>query len=847
MYAGIPIGDREGEIADELQAGMDCLRLLHEHPQNTELCCEREEELLLLDGLQKQPVPIPCQWVVEAARDACRHDLLAKQFAMGPKAREVVVLVLTEGLGLTPQDCQEEDTPENMALLRLDLFRLTVQERAFYNGTKAFETLLHYWEACDNGRFNVEVLRLVFRGLRAIVNQYWMQEILQHKVLERLVEKVNDTSSDIRMLPDVFFLIGTLASIPQLKDALGELGAVEASQKFVNRERPNLNRGVEERDVAPAVTNALLSLGTLCAFHVGNTKRFCDMKGLEASVEIMSESMTDRTEYDVANASAVVLCNVSFRRDDMKEEYGRLKAPEAIMETVRKYNGAQSPDAYRCLSSMFKAIGNLSLYTTNIPMFLDGGIAKMLEQFFKQSHHMPDTLIETASRCLTNLVMENTTDFMEQFGVVVEPLINTLNERSQNTASEMFGYALQALAALSRHQRNAQDIIRLKGVQMVTTVAKCDASRTVHIPAIGIIATIANQEGLNHPLIDQGALDLIIMTLQEECNCDEVSPDLALSTLVCLRRLLKDQAAGRTFIERNGLSVVIAVLLKGTSLQSVQIEGFRAIFALLHLFPPPVPEDVDEPGWDDEPVPDEGFSPLVYQIQRPPGPRSWESCNMSTDQIIGIITAACNALSDDTAHKHIKLQRILLAILAYFAAEKPRNTMEAFFTGNYFNNVIPLMELYRDNGSMVSMIAETTANVAVVSEQDTFDALRNNESFIKACHQVEKALQRPWKHVKKDFRLIADFLACKYHCGRVCTRSITFFADDGTQKDFLRLADWNFDIDRSQWAMDKYPNGVQDLPADIKEGLRQGGLTQRITVETPTGEPMLWKASQDLL
>eukprot|EP01054_Gregarina_sp_Poly1_P004505 Gregarina_sp_Poly_1__4504@NODE_241_length_10879_cov_245_316038_g212_i0_p1_GENE_NODE_241_length_10879_cov_245_316038_g212_i0NODE_241_length_10879_cov_245_316038_g212_i0_p1_ORF_typecomplete_len2605_score474_06KAP/PF05804_12/21KAP/PF05804_12/3_4KAP/PF05804_12/2_7e03KAP/PF05804_12/1KAP/PF05804_12/2_5e06DUF3361/PF11841_8/3_4e02DUF3361/PF11841_8/1_4e03DUF3361/PF11841_8/1_2e04DUF3361/PF11841_8/4_8e03DUF3361/PF11841_8/4_8e02DUF3361/PF11841_8/6_4e03DUF3361/PF11841_8/2_2e06Arm_2/PF04826_13/5_3Arm_2/PF0482 len=823
MYCQTMVNDAESEIGRELQAGCLCFSLLHSEPANTETCVAREQEILLMRGMKMQRNQHAVQWIVDACKTASRYDLAAKQFSLVTRFKETLLQVISDGREVT------ETQRDAWMCARLEFFKLTCMERKFYNGTNAFGTLCEVWNDCDAQRFTIETQIWAFRGMRAIVNPHWLQIILEQTVPQRLAAIIKDPTSEIRMMPDVFFLTGSLSSIPQLKMMLGDLGVVEETVRFIEREKGNM--GSQARNVYPAITNALLSLGNLCVADVSNTKRFADVKGLETSVEMMRVSMEGRTEYDVANAASVVLCNVSFRRDDMKEAYGKLKAPKAVMDTISRYDGRRSEEAFRCLSSMFKAIGNLSLYTPNVREFLDGGINVTLQRFFEQSAQMPDSLIETACRSLTNLVMENDETFMQQFGIVLDPFMECLSLRQTNSSNDMFTYALTALGALSRHPDNAKTVMDRNCVSVICTIVQGNTDRSVLSAAIGALNFMALHSELIPAIRKQGGMGMIKEVLQEEVSSEEPSTEVCTNALLYLRRLMADSRSADKFAAEDGFTVLIQLLRRTTLSVSIQLEGYRCIFAMLSLHPPPPsrPATEEDDDWDGE-VPSEGFMPLVLQIKRPMPPRAWESAGLKPETVGQLITLICQALSYDSCHKQYKFIRCALALLDYFAHEKVKKTVENFYRGNFFTAVVPLFDHWSSDPVIIRMIVEIAANVAYVSEEDSYETLQKADEFLRALSRTEKSLPRS---AKLEARLINDVYA--YLLGKY------------PQKTFGQLAAWDFNIEISDWSKDKYPNGVQDLPFEIKDYLRTGGKLTLITETNLSGEDCLWRGSQDLL
>lgn len=53
------------------------------------------------------------------------------------------------------------------------------------------------------------------------------------------------------------------------------------------------------------------------------------------------------------------------------------------------------------------------------------------------------------------------------------------------------------------------------------------------------------------------------------------------------------------------------------------------------------------------------------------------------------------------------------------------------------------------------------------------------------------------------------------------------------------------DFSITQWNVDPYPNGVHDLPANVKDALRKGGKL-KVYIGEKDAEEIKWRSSQDL-
>lgn len=68
---------------------------------------------------------------------------------------------------------------------------------------------------------------------------------------------LQDVNADIALLPDVLFLLGSLAVVPEIKTKIGELEGVTACHDLLNRSLPN-------PQATAVVTNTCLAFANIC-------------------------------------------------------------------------------------------------------------------------------------------------------------------------------------------------------------------------------------------------------------------------------------------------------------------------------------------------------------------------------------------------------------------------------------------------------------------------------------------------------------------------------------------------------------------------------------------------------
>lgn len=735
--------DPAADNAKELQAGCKCFELLNQEKANNQACMDLEEEATLVAGLRRQKDPTVIRWLVKTAFKACQDEYMAKNFALQPRVKEMLVTLIQDGQKLPASHPEREE----VNVERLSLMKAVIPDRKWLNGTKAMSVFIDFWDDWDSDTYTLSIPVLVFQCMRLSVNSEWVDELLARQVPARLVGIVEKPSSSLLLLPNVFFLIGSLAMIKAIKDRLTDLHTVEKVIQFIDRRKADL-RAAEPS--APAVTNAMLAMGNLCVGDEKNTNEFKRLKGMEQSMEMMRVALVDGAiQYEIGNAAAVVLCNVSFQRDDVKRDYGSLQAPKTIMDTISQYDGTKSDAAFRCLGSMLKATGNLSLYPPNVKEFCDGGIAKVLGQFLERTGDMPEDLVEAGFRCLANLAMENNEEVLSQFNILMKPFIAAIDNRAGSRNSSISAFALTTLASLFQLEQNAESGVEFEAFAVCGRVVAQHNDARVLLCNTNAIAGAAYHQHLIPAIVAQGGLSVVLEIMKKEMTRDgeQSGEEICAQCFRCIKRFLRNKPTAMIFVNEDGIRTTISLLKSLPHRSTATLEGLKIIFALLNLFPPPRREEIaknfkdDDDGWDVEPVPSEGFAPIVDAISRPPGPRSWEALNMTPQMLCEIISLLVGIIADDSCWKLKRLMLLVTGLLCYISCEKVQGTIEAFFATDIVNKLANLLTGEVCDFELLDMVTLIAANIALVSEEETFLALKES-SIADALHQAETKLPR---------------------------------------------------------------------------------------------------------
>eukprot|EP01069_Polyplicarium_translucidae_P011790 Polyplicarium_translucidae@DN442_c0_g1_i1.p1 len=278
----------------------------------------------------------------------------------------------------------------------------------------------------------------------------------------------------------------------------GDLKGVEACLDLIRRWRPT--KGVQSSSIQ---TNSCLALANICFAHPSNTQRFLGARGALLNVECMDQAMrTDTFDWNLANGASVLMCNLSFKRDDIKELYGKNGAVQAVMATISKYSGEEDVQVVRCLASMFKAIANLALFPDNVALFLDGHIEDVLSHFYFNSDRVPDWLVDLSLRTVSNLTLESTDVFMKKFGILVEPVVRMLELTDRDVP--VMTLALGILANLCYCPENSEKFLSLNGLETVLKLLNQNSDPALFGPGIQLLGAQAADEKNIPALIDNG-------------------------------------------------------------------------------------------------------------------------------------------------------------------------------------------------------------------------------------------------------------------------------------------------------------------------------------------------------
>jgi len=165
-----------------------------------------------------------------------------------------------------------------------------------------------------------------------------------------------------------------------------------------------------------------------------------------------------------------------------------------------------------------------------------------------------------------------------------------------------------------------------------------------------------------------------------------------------------------------------------------------------------------------------------------------------------------------------------MGVLGYFACEKV--ALDSFYEGRIVDLSQEALDLFSGDLDIVQEDCHITNSLALTATPEllqTITGSRLGALLTTAAGKVPKE--------QKDAKalMLATAAALK----------------QGKNDSFQAIATWEFDLTLSQYDIDPYRNGVQDLPKDLKDSLRKGGRF-KVFVDEKTRDECFWRASQDL-
>lgn len=829
--------DSQTPMGADHQFGNMALELLASAPANTKLLMSRDFSKLQLSVIKGQKDREIVLYAVKALAAFCKFPNAAQDAA---RTQGCPTLVTDACAKINKSNLSNEKKEEHLSA-RYFLVERTAVNRNLYNKTSIMSELILSWNDYDKGNYSSTLLRHVFRAMRRVVSDAHVDELLKANVLQRLIAIVSDPNGDMALLPDVLFLLGSLAVVPEIKTKIGELKGVDACTDL-------LHRTIDNPAAAPVVTNVCLAFANVCIGHKKNTDIFSKLGGPDLNVRVLNER---GHEYDVCNAASVLLCNLLYKNENMKKLLGTNGAPAALVKGLSQYDGSEEKTAIRCLESVFKAISNLSLYTPNIQPFLDAGIEHAYSAWLSNlSETFPDVQLETGCRTLANLVMENEENNMRKFGVCLLPCMAVAKQGRTDTKALLL--LLDIEASLCRLPENAEVFADNGGIETtIRIIHQFDYDvglLTLGIHLLGIQSTIKDSI---QKMMDADVFSILVGCVEVDAEGNEVT-DLVVGGLRCTRRIVRNEELAYEYCNAGGIATIANVICKSITQPMVMLEACRVLLGLLYYTTrsqadrqaavealneecarlakeqhaqavadfksgasteePPAEPEAAEPDAD-------ALASAAYG--------GWYQMGMDDVMVGAILQALCACAATEGHAKQLRLQRACLGVAAYFASEQIGTDS---LVGSGIDQVmIQVMSSFPGEASIAQLCCIIINSVAMTSG-DMYEEINSRDLVSALKASISKlASKKPEEKAIKD----------------MCSKTLEALTSSLDPFDAFGKTVTELDFQMTQWNVDPYPNGVHDLPAATKEALRKGGKL-KVFVGEKEKEEIRWRSSQDL-
>uniref|UniRef100_A0A3B0MHG4 Anonymous antigen-1 n=1 Tax=Theileria annulata TaxID=5874 RepID=A0A3B0MHG4_THEAN len=804
--------------------GFKCVDVWSRCEGNPNVMAKSGLSALLISALAKQSDLVLTDALLVSICSCCKQKDLLLSFVSNkelvPNADAFLAKAYQKRLVTTGADpsINIEAAYENVLFNAMLLIDLTAVNRKVYLKSNVIPSLMEVWTLHDQNKYSsTKILRQVFRTLRKIVSDQNVQLMVKCKLVQRVNKVFSQLTTESKggsvssvnegLIPDALFLIGSMAIILEIKE---EICNVQLLEKIVTV----LVRYVKSGSSSPIVTNCCLALANICVDFKTASDKFCSLNGPRLNLDVF---VNFKSNFEVANGSSILLCNLLYKNDKLKELYGKNGTPSALVECLMNFVGSTEPTSLRCLQSLFKAISNLGLYTKNLQYFMEAHIESPFKKWLNKVSHTKDydvELVKVGLNCLSNLVVENNGDYMRSFGVILEDLVGMLNLEFGD--GKVVFLVLDVLNNLCRSKENAGRFVDLEGVfATVKNMRRLSYDVEVLVTGIHLFRHMAYGNGAVKLLeVDIFSFLLDILVQANELN------DVVISSLRCLRRLVHSPEMVYLLCSQDGLDTVIKCSTRMKDQSSVLVESIRLILGMLY-YTDPYTGGVSSTKQSDS---DESTG-----LSDGESDYGWENIGMTATSIVEVIKFSCYVASLESCLKMSRLQSSVVSLCVYF--------MSCGLCGEELamNGFSLVLE------NFISSFCLTAPNLALLA----ISALE--ASFNYPPDLRNSILTKPIQKKLRDLTLVVTDKQSKAKLTKLLEH-----VSNNTSPSVIG----KFDLGLSEWNVDPYPNGVHDLPESMKEMLRNGGKFQLITEGEEEFKRRLrrgkefeysWRSSQDLL
>lgn len=767
----------DGAASADFKFGCMAAQIISGIPEDVEYLVDRQWPKTMLLNMMQQTCETK-QALATALIDVAKTDKAAIQCATAPGAAQVCCDLVQEIHGGAMDDAKKDE----LLACRIQLVEKVAVSRQLFVGTSMLDILLSIWEAYDNKQYSLNILRHVFRALRRIVSDDFVSALLNANVLKRLIAIIK-AKNDIGVLPDVLYLLGSLAIIPNIKNEIGENGGIDSICELL---KASVKMPPEQ--ISPTVTNGCLALANLTIQHTNNKAVFSRCKGQEIIKTLFTTYMG---YWDVINSLGVLIVNLGYKKDETKKELGASGIPAVVVQFLNAYNGEQERVATRAFMSVLKAVANMCLYTPNIAVFASSHIENVFNHLLEVSGNLPKETILMELRTLCNIASENEAGQLASFSILIQPLLKLVME-APGDDSDIKRLCFDVLSMLCRSPSNAADFFKAGGTDLVIKqLLKNDYDTGLMTSAIHLLSYQTSVQEQMDYLISAGIYRVIISIVESK----EGSSDLKIAVFRLLRRCMNDPSNALDFLSIGGAQSICESIKNSSEQTLVLVEAIRVLLGLLFSGSPDSEYSAED-------------APKGYQV-----------CQLDVNDCNAIVKSVNHAVHKEENGRHLRLMRAGFGIMAYLLSENL--CIESIANTETINVMSKVMTIFASDVDSTALICQYVAFLSKYAI-DLVPGIVNDDFRNALENSASKA-----KGPRKDF---------------VSSVSSALMAGDYSA---LSVICNDFDFDITHWNVEPYPNGVQDLPKEAKDFLRNGGKL-KIVLDGKSRDEFTWRASQDL-
>lgn len=766
---------------------------------------------LLIDALSKQRDFKLLNTIVTSCCHLCQHRSVAAKVIQAPTkagGEGGGSQIIASYFGKLEGSNVPSELKEDYLINALLLIAQTAINRKIYTKTSIVVTSIKIWNDYDKKIYSkIRLMRQLFRTIRNVVNETHLEALIKEDIIKR-IKLLVDTCKDLYLLPDAFFLIGSMAAVPTIKSQMGESGLLES---LVKAQKDYIDGDTQSNAL---LTNCCLALANMCIDYKPNCDIFQKFGGPDLNVKIINKFSK---VPEIVNGASILLCNALYKNDGLKALYGHNGGPAALIKCLSQFSGICEKPTLRCVEILLKSISNLSLNANNLEYFLKCEAEKAFERWMTGLNNMDksgfdstaeDQLFHVGFQTLSNLLAENTKESMEKFSILIIPSINIL--KSARLSAKSIILLFDILSSLSRLPANCakfgQDGIPL----IVSTLRRFDYDVELLSLGIHLLSLQSYTPEGTLLLLKSNVFDILIGTLQVDPD-DSDCLGLIISSLRCIRRIISSSEIAYFFCGVGGVAPLVDVFKKAVNHHMLMVEAGRLLLGLLSFT-----DKGDTKGGDNN----KGNNCF----------EGWKNIELSASDVNNILLSVITCSTEEGYKRIISLQKVALGICGYFS--QVGIGYEAMASANLSTLLQEVLTYCYGNPCLVESVAHILYGLRI-APPDLISTIVP-KSVNKVYRESIKKMPNRKPAEKEIYRMAESAIErldapSKLEPGEKLSPPFP----DG----------FNFAL--SGWDVDPYPNGVQDLPQAVKDALRKGDKCTMITNDLSRVSSK-WRSTQDL-